>query len=124
MKSGRGHQQGPYKSALIAALPFLLRGAAIEERRNIKGYFIILRGSSIAAPRSRKIKSSGFVYCDVTCRLLRRRNRRRRNRRIKSSGFVYCSGLLRRPQLPAERLPKHRRNRRRTSQNLAAIRAL
>ena len=32
--------------------------------------------------------------------------------------------LLRRPQLPAERLPKHRRKHRRTSQNLAAIRAL
>ena len=32
--------------------------------------------------------------------------------------------LLRRSQLPAERLPKHHRKHRRTSQNLAAIRAL
>ena len=36
--------QGAYESALIAALPFLLRGAAIEERCNRKGHF-----SSIAA---------------------------------------------------------------------------
>ena len=35
---------GAYKSALIAGLPFLLRGAAIEECRNRKGHF-----SSIAA---------------------------------------------------------------------------
>ena len=32
--------------------------------------------------------------------------------------------LLRRPQLPAKRLPNHRRKHCRTSQNLAAIRAL
>ena len=45
---------GAYKSTLIAALPFLLRGAAIEECRNRKGHF-----SSIAALLLR------HSYCDA-----------------------------------------------------------
>ena len=41
---------GAYKSALIAALPFLLRGATIEERSNRKGHF-----SSVAALLLRRL---------------------------------------------------------------------
>ena len=50
----RWPKEGPYTSALIAALPFLLRGAAIEKRGNRKGNFFLLQGSSIGAPRSSK----------------------------------------------------------------------
>ena len=60
---------GPYKSALIAAHPFLLRGAAIEERRNRKEHFFLMRRPYCGC-RSRKGSAAieenwPFLYSSV-----------------------------------------------------------
>ena len=113
----------PYKSALIAALPFLLRCAAIEECRNRKEQFFLLRRPYCGA--------APVAVCIVALLLRRsikakfisdRRNRKRRNKQnVKKK--LYCGRLLRRPQLPAEGLPKHGRKHRRSSHFGAAIEA-
>ena len=54
---------GPYKSALIAALSFLLRGAAVGERHSTR---FLLRRSPTAAPRSRKEGEGALQYTFFT----------------------------------------------------------